>query len=103
MILFSVPTEYQFAVQVRSGTKTCQSVKVNRHGFKIPFSFLSLNCKVQIIFTHLFFIECPLGFHSFNCHVACKFPSFGDDCQYLCNCNESSCDHRFGCNMFNGK
>lgn len=71
---------------------------------KFKFSSFSLNCKFQdeLMLTH-FFTECPLGYHSFNCSVACKFPTFGDDCQYLCNCTESSCDHKFGCEMFVGK
>lgn len=97
---FSVRRESQLAVQVRSGTKTSRNVKVNIHSLQIcGFLFFVKLRRINIVF----FTECPLGFHSFNCSVACKFPSFGDDCQYLCNCSESSCDHRFGCNKFSGK
>lgn len=46
--------------------------------------------------------ECPLGYHSFNCSETCKFPTFGDDCQYICDCSIDLCSHRFGCKISNG-
>lgn len=100
-----VPGESQFAVQARSGTRISQSVKVNTQAFQVwvLLFFFELQITRRTNVYTFYFTECPLGYHSFNCSVACKFPSFGDDCQYLCNCTESSCDHKFGCKMFIGK
>lgn len=49
-----------------------------------------------------FFTECPLGYHSFNCSETCKFPTFGDDCQHICNCSKDLCSHNNGCKISNG-
>lgn len=46
--------------------------------------------------------KCPLGYHSFNCSETCKFPTFGDDCQHICNCSKDLCSHNNGCKISNG-
>lgn len=46
--------------------------------------------------------KCPLGYHSFNCSEICKFPTFGDDCQHICNCSKDLCSHINGCNLSKG-
>eukprot|EP00105_Crassostrea_gigas_P029881 XP_011451957.1 PREDICTED: uncharacterized protein LOC105345517 [Crassostrea gigas] len=46
--------------------------------------------------------KCPLGYHSFNCSEICKFPTFGDDCQHICNCSKDLCSHINGCKISNG-
>lgn len=46
--------------------------------------------------------RCPLGYHSFNCSEICKFPTFGEDCQHICNCSIELCSHIVGCKLLNG-
>lgn len=98
--LFVVFREQQRAVQVHTGAKRNQLVKVN-------LDFFSTEKKYSFIFKlsidyNFFFTECPLGYHSFNCSETCKFPTFGDDCQHICNCSKDLCSHNNGCKISNG-
>lgn len=63
---------------------------------------------IGYIYLHLFFIQfeifficlisaCDKGFTGNNCNVLCPFPSYGLDCQSLCNCTETSCNPVDGC------
>lgn len=47
----------------------------------------------------LIFIDlaCDKGYKGQNCDVICPFPFHGMDCQSICNCTETSCDHVEGC------
>lgn len=42
--------------------------------------------------------ECSIGFYGLYpiCNE-CPFPSFGFECQYICDCNNDTCDHVTGC------
>lgn len=78
--------------------------------FKTTFTSGTELCKKYIlksqtlsnVILNITFAECPLGFHSSNCSETCIFPSFGRDCQSICNCSVIVCDHRFGCKDFIG-
>lgn len=42
--------------------------------------------------------ECSIGFYGlYPICKECPFPSFGFMCQYLCDCNNDTCDHVTGC------
>lgn len=43
------------------------------------------------------FSECPIGYHLNNCSEKCNFPTFGDECQFLCDCPVSDCHFASGC------
>lgn len=45
---------------------------------------------------HLY-VACEKGYTGQNCENACPFPSYGMDCQSVCNCAELFCDHVNGC------
>lgn len=51
----------------------------------------------------LTYLACKLGYTGANCDTKCFYPSYGIDCQSICNCRELFCDHKSGCrNLTNG-
>lgn len=42
-------------------------------------------------------VPCEEGYTGKNCEIVCPFPSYGLDCQSICNCAETTCDHVNGC------
>uniref|UniRef100_A0A8W8MCR8 Uncharacterized protein n=1 Tax=Magallana gigas TaxID=29159 RepID=A0A8W8MCR8_MAGGI len=42
-------------------------------------------------------IACEIGFYGKECNKRCLYPTFGKDCQSLCKCNVTNCDHVQGC------
>nr|XP_022292857.1 tyrosine-protein kinase receptor Tie-1-like [Crassostrea virginica] len=42
--------------------------------------------------------KCQPGYTGQNCDLHCRYPSFGQDCQEDCNCDEKFCDTVNGCN-----
>nr|XP_034308689.1 multiple epidermal growth factor-like domains protein 11 [Crassostrea gigas] len=42
-------------------------------------------------------IACEIGLYGTDCNTTCLYPTFGRDCQYLCDCNATNCDHVKGC------
>lgn len=42
-------------------------------------------------------IPCDKGFTGYNCEAICPFPSYGLDCQAICNCTKANCDPKDGC------
>ncbi|XP_065926830.1 protein draper isoform X2 [Magallana gigas] len=40
---------------------------------------------------------CSAGLTGNNCSIQCRYPSFGNNCQSICNCNNSSCNAVTGC------
>ena len=54
-------------------------------------SYRSDNC--------LLFIDCREGYIGVNCSVGCRYPSYGKQCQYACNCSKEDCNKFTGCAM----
>lgn len=46
------------------------------------------------------FLECMPGFSGENCSSTCPYPTYGRDCQELCNCSKDICDVFTGCQRF---
>lgn len=54
----------------------------------------------QIIFNvFLYHINsaCDKGYTGHNCEDMCHFPTYGVDCQSICNCTATQCDPVDGC------
>eukprot|EP00105_Crassostrea_gigas_P036578 XP_019920726.1 PREDICTED: uncharacterized protein LOC109617997 [Crassostrea gigas] len=45
-------------------------------------------------------IPCERGFTGINCVTNCIYPSYGQDCQSLCDCNATYCHYANGCIRF---
>uniref|UniRef100_K1PXJ5 Multiple epidermal growth factor-like domains 6 n=1 Tax=Magallana gigas TaxID=29159 RepID=K1PXJ5_MAGGI len=43
---------------------------------------------------------CMQGFTGDNCSSRCPYPTYGRDCQELCNCSKDMCDVSTGCLSF---
>uniref|UniRef100_A0A8W8JL09 Uncharacterized protein n=1 Tax=Magallana gigas TaxID=29159 RepID=A0A8W8JL09_MAGGI len=43
---------------------------------------------------------CMQGFTGDNCSSRCPYPTYGRDCQELCNCSKDMCDVFTGCQSF---
>ncbi|XP_062582965.1 uncharacterized protein LOC134244730, partial [Saccostrea cucullata] len=41
--------------------------------------------------------KCNIGYTGRNCEEKCPYPTYGEICQQLCECNESLCDISTGC------
>lgn len=53
---------------------------------------------VYIFFLNLFgFIECLPGHTELDCVSKCPYPTYGKNCQGLCNCSKVLCDISRGC------
>lgn len=44
-------------------------------------------------------LACSLGYFGSNCGVPCDYPAYEQFCLLSCNCNQSECDHRYGCKI----
>lgn len=42
-------------------------------------------------------LECPLGYYGKECSEKCFPPTYGEDCQSLCNCPLKECHFVNGC------
>lgn len=83
---------------------------------KTIYFFLSI--LISLLITHLIFLflfyfyfffnwykpflACEQGYNGKNCGVKCPFPTYGQNCQFKCNCIDKVCDHRNGCNHTKG-
>lgn len=56
--------------------------------------FHYLNAIVYLINIHA---ACEEGYTGTNCETVCVYPSYGLDCQSVCNCIVKQCDHTNGC------
>lgn len=48
-------------------------------------------------------VQCEEGYTGQNCEIVCPFPSYGLDCQSICNCAETTCDHVNGCRGYSSE
>lgn len=37
------------------------------------------------------------GYTGMNCSTQCPYPSYGRNCQEVCNCDSNQCDVSIGC------
>lgn len=49
-------------------------------------------------FLIIILLACGKGYRGNSCAGKCPFPSYGVDCQMICNCIEEDCDPANGCN-----
>lgn len=42
--------------------------------------------------------ECISGYTGPNCTSICPYPTYGDNCQHICDCSKDECDFSSGCN-----
>lgn len=47
-------------------------------------------------------LACDKGYYGPNCDFKCPFPVYGYDCQSVCDCNVTYCDHVNGCLQSSG-
>ncbi|XP_056015942.1 multiple epidermal growth factor-like domains protein 10 isoform X4 [Ostrea edulis] len=41
-------------------------------------------------------VKCDVGYWGSNCEIRCPFPTYGDACQQLCDCEERRCNSAHG-------
>ncbi|XP_078334354.1 uncharacterized protein LOC111100153 [Crassostrea virginica] len=41
--------------------------------------------------------KCKPGFIGSNCAISCPYPTYGEQCQGICDCDKNSCDVSTGC------
>ena len=44
-------------------------------------------------------LECSRGYHGPNCTIQCPYPTYGDGCQGICDCDNDTCDFTTGCTL----
>lgn len=59
--------------------------------------FDSVGISMYTIIKLFLFLECPIGYHFINCSEKCNFPTFGEECQFQCDCPVSDCHFARGC------
>lgn len=66
------------------------------------FSIIDFNILHTCIYLsiYLLFLACMQGFTGDNCSSRCPYPTYGRDCQELCNCSKDMCDVSTGCQSF---
>lgn len=48
----------------------------------------------------LYVLECPLGYFLNNCSTKCRAPTYGEECQSLCQCPNVDCHYATGCPQY---
>lgn len=54
------------------------------------------------MFLNIIHLDCEIGFYGINCNIKCPYPTFGQGCQSVCNCNVTNCDYVNGCIQSSG-
>lgn len=44
-----------------------------------------------------FFSACPDGFIGKECNTLCPYPTYGRNCDFICDCRKESCNAAIGC------
>ena len=47
----------------------------------------------------IYFEECGPGYSGPNCTLICTYPTYGDECQEICDCDNKTCDISTGCRI----
>lgn len=55
-------------------------------------------CKLNILVLIIIWLACGKGYTGPTCKIKCPFPSYGVDCQMICNCTDKECNPANGCN-----
>lgn len=42
-------------------------------------------------------LACLSGYFGRNCSSQCQYPNYGQQCQNMCDCNVTECNHVTGC------
>lgn len=90
---------FKVAARVLPGIIRTKNVSVSRFLYIInnlvpDFSSWSL---IFYKYISLFVLVCMQGFSGENCLSSCPYPTYGNDCQKLCNCSKDMCDVSTGC------
>lgn len=56
------------------------------------FHIITNSLELNIVYT-----ACDAGFIGKYCDTKCRYPTYGNDCQSLCDCNATLCDYAYGC------
>lgn len=43
------------------------------------------------------FLECLIGYFGKDCAKICFYPTYGEDCQSMCDCSKDDCHYSWGC------
>lgn len=96
--------EFDSKEQMISKCYIIESCVFNLHAFYLLGmfqikDFMNLNFKIKKknAPTTFVFLGCNNGFFGPLCSQKCPYPSFGKECQKICNCDNKTCDHRQGC------
>lgn len=73
--------------------KLCNFLFDNKPQYKYMYLY-SIPFKVFFI---CYILACDKGYNGHNCNAICPFPTYGLDCQSICNCTETFCDPVDGC------
>lgn len=49
------------------------------------------------MFYIILFLACKQGYTGENCSDPCPYPSYGVECQNMCNCDKDLCNVSTGC------
>lgn len=59
--------------------------------------FVAFSIKCYIYKFYFTFVECSIGYFAKDCELRCPYPSYGEECQEICNCPKVTCDFVSGC------
>lgn len=68
--------------------------KIKNESFSIVFYLFHISKSSSDFGYHL---ACEKGYTRTDCGTKCFYPLYGEDCQSLCDCNVTNCDHIYGC------
>lgn len=78
---------------------TCRKEKNNYNTIHLFSAVLNMSrSKRKHNVSDIFYTDCDTGYYEYLrlCKM-CPYPSFGTDCQYICDCQNETCNHITGC------